>query len=156
MSFGKEKSASNSGTSSSADYGSYWGTLNDVTGGRLSEFAQGGTKPLSVDEIKSFGGMGETRRADVNAARSKAIEDMAADPSLSVAQKLRARQLTDNDANARLDAIAKETEAAIAAAAQANNALPAADLETLAKIFYGGKGQNSSSQSSGWRGSFWG
>jgi hypothetical protein len=181
----------------------YFSDVDEISGGRLSRFATEGTAPvdyqglalageapggrqtiqtasyqqLTPDELRAVGGAGETRRFAIERARKQAVGDQAADPSLSVAQRFRARQLTDQDAGDQLDAVNRETEALItqlaggerekaftadAARAQAINqitseelsrryqadlakaGLTAADLDQLAQIYYGGKGQTSS------------
>jgi hypothetical protein len=68
-----------------------------------------------------------------------------------VDQKFRAQQLTDRDYTDRLDAIARETEVTKTSLAKDNALLNREDLETLAQIFFGGKGQyaKSSGTSSG-------
>ncbi len=191
----------------------YFSEVDDISGGRLSRFATEGTAPvdysgfalageapggrqgiqtasyqeLTPDQLRAVGGAGETRRFAIERARQQAVDDQAADPSLSVAQRFRARQLTDRDAGDQLDAVNRETEALItqlagaereksfgadAARADAINritseeltrryqaelqkaGLTAADLDQLAQIYYGGKGQNSSSTGRSSGGSF--
>ncbi len=143
------KQKSRSAPSSATDYASYFGGLDTLTGGRLSEFATTGTQKLTPEQIQAYGGLGATRTADVNRQRAQAIEAIAADPNLNIAQRQRSTQLTDQDMQARLDAINKETEAGIAALAQYNNSLSASDLELLIKAYYGGKGEVSSGKNVG-------
>ena len=135
------KNASGSTPSTTADYTGYFGGLDTLTGGKLGDFAKNGTTRLTAEQIQAYGGLGATRTADVNRARGQAIEGISADPNLTIAQRQRSTQLTDQDAQSRLDAINKETEAGIAGLAQYNNALTASDLETLMKAYYGGKGE---------------
>ena len=68
---------------------------------------------LTPAQLQALGGLGATRTADAERARRQAIEQIASDASLDVFQRGRSRQLTDQDYTARLDAINKETEAAI-------------------------------------------
>ncbi|TXH47596.1 MAG: tail fiber domain-containing protein [Desulfurellales bacterium] len=68
---------------------------------------------LTPAQLQALGGLGATRTADTERARRQAIEQIASDASLDVFQRGRSRQLTDQDYTARLDAINKETEAAI-------------------------------------------
>lgn len=77
------------------------------------DIAATGYEALAPERVQALGGLGATRKADAARARSRALEEVAADPNFSVAQKFRATQLTDEDYNARSDAIARETEAAI-------------------------------------------
>ncbi len=214
MSLGKSSgktTTSNNSTSAPLtpeEVAAYYAKLNEQTGGRLSMFAMNGTPAvnyggasytspgapetasyaaLTPDQIKALGGLGATRAADVNRARAEAVQQITADPNLTLAQRQRSTQLNDQDTQARLDAINKETEAAITglssqeaqrqyestkAAADTKNAfasteaqrqytaaseeaarkyqaelaqagLTAKDLELLANIFFGGKGQTS-------------
>lgn len=154
----------------------YFGKIDELTGGRLGGYAREGTAPIDYEsptyegatpeQIRALGGAGATRELKANQARARAIEEIGADPSFSVAQKQRARQLTDADYGDRLDAIAKETEATLAGTAidesgrryqagadearrryeaQLRNAgLRAEDIERIAGIFFGGKGTQSS------------
>jgi hypothetical protein len=211
----KSKSNQQSQTSqlTPAQVRAYFSDVDEISGGRLSRYATEGTAPvdyqglalageapggrqtiqtasyqqLTPDELRAVGGAGETRRFAIERARKQAVGDQAADPSLSVAQRFRARQLTDQDAGDQLDAVNRETEALItqlaggerekaftadAARAQAINqitseelsrryqaeldkaGLTAADLDQLAQIYYGGKGQQSSSVGRSGSGSF--
>lgn len=156
MSINKSKGKTSSTPTTAPEYSAYFNQLNTQTGGRLGEFARTGTKALSPDEIRSVGGLGETQRLSIDRSRQRAVDDLAADPSLSVAQKFRGRQLTDEDALARSNAIDKEVEAAITGLIKDNNALTANDLELLGKLFYGGKGQTSVGKQSGSGGGLFG
>lgn len=171
MSIGKPKSKSKQTSTSTStsnplnpdDVAGYFTKLNDLTGGRLNTFAQNGTQPVSYDaptdaQIQSLGGLGATQRRDVQSARDQVIQQLTADPSLTTFQRLRSNQLTNQDAQSRLDAIDQETQAAITNAAMqraqnkynanvANAGLTSKDLALLAEIFFGGKGQTSSSSS---------
>jgi hypothetical protein len=165
MSVGKSKSKSSSSSKplTADEVATYFSKIDELSGGRLGDYARTGTQatqymPLTTEQIQSLGGLGATRELQTNRARAQAIQEIASDPSLSVFQKQRARQLTDRDYTDALDAIAKETEAAIGGTAErdkvrqyqselANNALRLEDLQTLAQIFFGGRGQTSSSSS---------
>lgn len=129
MSINRKKSSSN--TSTPDDLRGYWEAMNAVSSGAMDEWAQGGTAPvtydtidenqvrtadyegLTADQVRAVGGMGATRKNEAEQARRRALEEAAADPNLSVAQRARVSQLTDQDYSARADAIAKETEAAL-------------------------------------------
>lgn len=200
----KSTQSSSSAPLTAAQLEAYYQNLDKLSGGRLKAFATEGTAPtdyngialegeaangrptiqtaryneLTPEQLRAVGGAGETRRLAIERARTRSVEEQASDPSLSVAQRFRARQLTDQDAAAQLDAINKETEAALtgvaseqrgrtlaadSARAEAINAitqselgrryeaaltnagLTAKDLELLADIYFGGKGQQSSS-----------
>ena len=127
----------------------YFGQLDELTGGRLGSYAKTGTKPATAEEIQALGGLGATRRLEAEQARGGALDRIVADPSLTLAQRQRSSQLSDRDYSDRLDAIAKETEAAKTGLAQQNAKLTREDMELLAQIFFGGKGQRSSGTSSG-------
>jgi hypothetical protein len=105
--------------------------------GRLEQFAQQGTpsvdyqavdpagyfdtdvtyRPVSDEQLRNLGGAGATRELSARRARQQAIEELTADPSLTTFQRQRTRQLTDRDYSDALDAIGKETEAALTSAA---------------------------------------
>lgn len=167
---GKETSSSqqSSGPISPRRVAGYFRELDKLTGGRLDDFARGGTptadfNPLNPEQIRALGGLGATRTNQVQDARRQALEEINADASLTLPQRMRARQLTDTDAQNRLDAILKESEGAITQtaerqglnafeAAMANNLLTRGDMEALARMFYGGmaqQGQTSSSSREG-------
>lgn len=129
MSISRKKSSSS--PSSAEDLTTYWNKMNEITGGDLGTWAKDGTAPvnydgigedqvrtadyegLTADQVRAVGGMGATRKNEAEQARRRALEEAAADPNLSVAQRARVSQLTDQDYSARADAIAKETEAAL-------------------------------------------
>lgn len=164
MSFGKSKQKSESKPLSAAEVQTYFDQLNANTGGTLGEFAMTGTpaveyEALTEEELKALGGAGATRTSEQLQARERAISEINEDPSLTIAQKQRARQLTDEDINTRLDAIAAETEAMLSDAAArerlreyeaelANAGLTREDLEALSNIFFGGAATTSSSKGS--------
>lgn len=165
MSVGKSKSKSSSAPLSPQQVAGYFQQLDRLVGGRLGEFATGGTpatpyEGLTTEQLRALGGAGATRESAAERARRQAIEEIAADPSLTTFQRTRARQLADQDFADRLDAIARETEAGLAEMAseearrryeadRLNAALTREDLEALANIFFGGRGQTSSSTSRG-------
>lgn len=197
MSVGKSKSKSSTTQLTPDQVAGYFNKLNQVSGGKLSGFARNGTagqvepfqrldqgtldslnyNQLTPEQLQAVGGAGATRINSANSSRDQAVQEITSDPSLSVYQKQRAKQLTNQETQDRLDAINKETEAAIAnlASQQAartfdanktradviaqDNArafdaskavadLTREDLDALARIFFGGKGSNSSSKSS--------
>lgn len=222
MSFGKSKQSSSSAPLTANQVATYYGKVDELSGGALDDYAKRGTaataytpvsradlvKPGTVnaqtvaynaptaDNVKALGGLGATRAAEIERMRQSGRSETAADPSLSVFQKTRVNQLSDQDSQDRLDAIKKETEAAIAGMvsesagrdltaqttnagnnlnAQATNAdntiragsrnldtldndarnkyiadaanasLTREDLDALARIFFGGAGNSSSS-----------
>jgi hypothetical protein len=179
---GKSNSESKSQMLTSDQVASYYGKLNQLSGGRLAAFAEGGTTPVSydgvtynaptADDFRALGGAGATRIGAAERARAQAVDELAADPNLSVAQRQRSRQLVDDDYNSRLDAINKETEAMLMGAkmesdalgtsvqqeealrrymANAENAkLTAQDMELLANIYFGGTGSQSRSNAHSW------
>lgn len=142
---GSQSSGSTSTPTNTEQYADYFRGLDTLTGGRLNTFATQGTQKLTPEQIQAYGGLGATRTADVNRQRAQAIEGISADPNLTIAQRQRSTQLTDQDVQARLDAINKEVEAGITGLAQYNNTLTARDLELLAQIYYGGKAQTGQS-----------
>lgn len=205
LSLGRNKSSSQqqSAPLTPEQVAAYFGQVDSLTGGRLGAYAREGTAPVEYaspeqraryeavayegatpEQIRALGGAGATRELSATRARREALDEIGADPSFSVAQKQRARQLTDKDYSDRLDAIAKETEATLtgvavdeagkryqAGAEQAqrtfeagsaadrfeqeearrryeaqlrNAGLRAEDVERIADIFFGGKGQSSS------------
>lgn len=157
-SFGSSSSNSSSQSSSSSrpssprELADYYQRLNSLTGGRVDAVAGSPLEPLGPDAIRALGGLDAMRELKAMEARQRAIDEIEADPSLSLFQRQRARQLTDEDLSATQDAIAKETGAQITALAR-RNALDKvesdlAQLEALADIFFGGKGQHSKSSSS--------
>lgn len=143
------KQKSKSAPSSATDYASYFRGFDELTGGRLGEFATTGTSKLTPEQIQAYGGLGATRTAELKRGRAQAVDEISADPNLTIAQRQRSTQLTDQDVQSRLDAINKETEAGIAGLAQYNNSLTASDLELLIKAYYGGKGEVSSGKNTG-------
>lgn len=170
---GKSKSKSKSTQESSStpldplQVRGYFDEINNLTkggsssSGRLFDWAQYGTPDTTYaaptdSQIQSLGGLGATRKAEIDRARADAMSQIGSDPTLSVFQAQRARQLANREAGANTDAVAKETEAAIldAAMARADKSFAAGeanakkrreDLMALAEIFFGGKGQKSTS-----------
>ncbi len=143
----------------------YFDQLDGITGGKLGNFAQNGSAPvnyegLTQDQLLAIGGAGATRKQAVNDGLTQQLDQIGNDSSLTYAQRNRSNQLANESARSDLDAINKEVEASLAAMAQAenqnkhqsniyNSQLQARDLELLANIFFGGKGQTSTSSSSG-------
>lgn len=170
---GKAKSKSKSTQSSTStplnpmQVRGYFDELNNLTkggaskSGLLFDWARNGTPDVGYDaptdaQIQGLGGLGATRTAAINRARDEQLAQIASDPTLSVFQSQRARQLANREAAGNVDAVGKETEAALLDAvmkrADANYAANKAnadkrrlDLATLAEIFFGGKGQTSTS-----------
>lgn len=147
MSIGKAEQSGKSTQLNPDMVAGYFNKINQLSGGKLNNFATNGTQSLTNNDIRAVGGQGATRELKTNTLRQQSLNDIMADPSLTVAQKQRAKQLTDQQAQANLDAIAKETEAGLTNVKLGQQANSRADLETLARIFFGGKGSNS--QSSG-------
>lgn len=148
--------SSNSSQSSSTmltpeQLSSYFAELDGLSSGRLGSFAQGAGeyRPVTDDRLRSLGGAGASREAAALKARTDAVGEITADPSMSVFQRQRAKQLVDNDYATRLDAIKKETEALQAAGASQQHDSYLKELELLSNIFYGGKGTNSQSRGGG-------
>ena len=119
----------------------YFQKMNELTGGRLNEFATGGTPQLTPAQIQAVGGLGADRTRQLDVARKQAGDLMTAAPNLTIAQRQRATQLSDQDYNDRAAALTKEIEAQKTGLAQYNAGLTAKDLELLANIYFGGKGQ---------------
>ncbi len=143
---------------------SYYDTVNDLSGGRLNTFATTGTPVTTYNaptdkQLFDLGGLGATRRRDIERSRMTALDELKADPSLSTFQAQRARQLTNQDAASSIDALDDEIEAAITqiamqradreyAADSANARRLREDMALLAEIFFGGKGQRSEGSAS--------
>lgn len=189
---GKSKSSTTSVSKplSPAEVGGYFTYLDGLSGGRLDAFAKNGTREthyvpaaksvgyqmLTADELRGLGGLGATRESAARRELDGALENLAADPRLSVAQHLRGKQLANTDYMDRLDAINQEREAAISqlasqergrdyearaadrmafmeeaqrdySARAANAGLTRDDLQALAEIYFGGKGQVTTSTS---------
>ena len=69
---------------------------------------------LTADQLTALGGLGALREAMARRESAQTLAQYAADPSLSVFQRLRANQLENQDLGGTLDALAAEREAAIA------------------------------------------
>lgn len=157
MSVGKSKSKQSSTVLDPDQVASYFSKINDISGGQLNSFAEGDDsyQGATTDEIKALGGLGATRINQLTQNRDRVNKEYGSDASLSVLQKLRAKQLNNDSANSSLDAINKETEAAITNFASNNEITKSnmrrEDLTALANIFFGGKGQNSSGKSSSFK-----
>lgn len=123
------------------ELGAYYAKLNQLTGNKLgaqsgiitepteykelnadltyrpSQWQDLNYKPVSDAQIKNLGGAGATRQLAAQQGRQQAIEQLLADPSLSIYQRQRSNQLINRDYSSQSDAIAKEVEAALAGAA---------------------------------------
>lgn len=144
---------------SADELGTYFGKLNSLSRGRLNTFARNGTKNVAYKgptnaQVRALGGLGATQKLGIDRAEQEAMDRLAADPSLSVFQKVRGQQLTGQDALEQTQALDKETEAAITALMQdraktttevgfRNAEQRRQDAAALAEIFFGGKGQKS-------------
>ncbi|MCW7555522.1 hypothetical protein NX722_23445 [Endozoicomonas gorgoniicola] len=171
---GKSKSKSQSSSESSPlspdEVQKYFEMINKNSGGRLNDWATNGTaavnyNPLTKEELSAIGGAGETRRQATKELLNNQMDTIKNDSSLTVAQRMRGQQVANESASKSLDGINKEVEASMSAlvsqdrmrqyqAALQNSLIPREDLAAIASIFFGGKGQKSSSQSSG-SGSSW-
>lgn len=118
----------------------YYAKLNELTGGRLNEFSTAGTPQLTPEQIQAVGGLGADRTRQLDVARREAVNQITADPNLTIAQRQRSTQLTDQDYQDRLAAVTKEIEGQKTGLAQYNAGLTRDDLELLAQIYFGGKG----------------
>lgn len=146
----------------------YFNNLNQLSGGKLGGWAQTGTaqthyNPLSQAQLEAIGGAGATRQAEVDLALADQQEKIAANSAMTYAQQQQANQKAYETAITQKDAINKEVEAAMSGLASqeamrayqanlANAGLTSKDLALLSQIYFGGKGQHSTSQgsSSGW------
>lgn len=110
----------------------YFTRQNELSGGRLNQFAKQGTGETEYGganftnanytaarprDIKALGGLGATQLSSIATERQQGRQETAADPSLSIFQRQRSNQLSEQDLDARADAIRKETEAQIGALA---------------------------------------
>lgn len=127
----------------------FFSKIDSLSDGRLNKFATQGTQALTPEQLKAVGGAGASRELQVRQARQNAVSRINSDPRLTLSQRQRAQQQTDSESSDRLDAIKKETEAALTGIAQDNNKLPREDMALLAQIFFGGKGQTSRGRSQG-------
>lgn len=162
MSFGKNKSSSSSRPLTANEVASYYDKLNQFSGNRLDDWARSGTEATyyqqqSPDEIRKLGGLGATQVQGIEAERNRQNAEINADPTLSVFQRMRAKQISNDGFADRLRAINAETEAAIASQANREHlrsyedelrrkGMTAEDLNTLSSIFFGGSGTISSSK----------
>ena len=149
LSFGSEDKEQSQGAKTSEskplspeELKAYTDQLNLISGGRLNTFATTGTPQLTPEQIQAVGGLGADRQRALAVARRQAVDQVAADPNLTVAQRQRSTQLTDQDYNDRLAAVTKEAEGLKTGLAQYNAGLTKEDLKLLADIYFGGKGQN--------------
>ena len=142
----------------------YYDMLNGITGDRLNNFATQGTsevnyQPLTQEQLVAIGGAGETRRNALNKSLTNQQDQINNDSSLTVSQRTRANQLAHESFNDNMDSINKEVESLMSALmsqenqntynAKVRNAnITREDLNTIANIFFGGKGQKSKSEGS--------
>ncbi|PJE79285.1 hypothetical protein CI610_01750 [invertebrate metagenome] len=168
----KSSTKSSSRVSTSEELEAYFSKINQLSGGRLQQMATQGTpttqyNQLTPEELKRIGGAGETRRNVIYSNLSNTMDRVSKDPSMTYAQKQRSNQLANEAATNQLDAINKETEAALTGlssqermrdyqARLANAGLTRQDLALLSQIYFGGKGQysQSKSKSSAWNAQF--
>lgn len=169
MSLGGGKNESTSESSSRPttpeELQGYFNNLNQLSGGKLGSWATSGSaqtqyNPLSQAQLEAIGGAGATRQAEVDLALADQQEKIAANSAMTYAQQQQANQNAFESAMTQKDAINKEVEAAMTGlmsqeamreyqANLANAGLTSKDLALLSQIYYGGKGQHSSGQSSG-------
>ena len=139
-----------------AFHAAQFGGANLLTRGRLGRLAREGTpevdyQALTPEDLRSLGGAGASRELAAQRSHNQAMDQILSDPSLSVAQRQRATQLSDQDYADALDAIAAETEAALVDSASrerarsyeaelANAGIDRQDLELILQAYYGGKG----------------
>ena len=163
---GKSKSSSSSKALTAEQVQEYWDQVDSNSGGRLNDFAKNGTQEtffnmLSEDDIRAIGGMGETQRNEIRTSLDNQLSDLNDDASLTTSQRIRASQLANDSASSSLNAINKENEAAATRVLEQqnmadyqarlrNSQLSREDMESISAMFFGGKGQNSSSKSSSW------
>lgn len=179
MSGSKSESRSDARGINPAELEEYFTKQNELSGGRLNLFATQGTAATPYGganysatrprDIKALGGLGATQLNSIRQERQQGRQETAADPSLSIFQRQRTNQLSEQDLDARAAAIRKETEAQIGAltaseaarrtdfssdeagrkyqAGVANRALTRDDLAALADIFFGGLTTHSKSKS---------
>lgn len=164
----ESSSESSSRVSTPEELAAHFAKLNQLSGGKVGTWAQEGTAPtyynqLTEQQLKNIGGAGETRRQAINTNLTNQMDQINTNPSMTYAQQQRATQLANESARSQLDAVNKETEAAMTGlasqeqmrqyqAALANAGLTQKDLALLGQLYYGGKGNvsSSSSSSSGW------
>lgn len=168
---GGSKQESNSSTSrptTPEELQGYFNNLNQISGGQLGSWAQTGTAPtdykaLTQAQMQAIGGAGATRQAVVDQALADQQDQIKRNSSLTYAQSQQAGQKAVDTAMTQKDAINKEVEAAMTGLASqesmreyqanlANAGLTSKDLALLSQIYFGGKGQHTTSQgsSSGW------
>ena len=168
MSLGGGKNESSSQSTSRPttpeDLQGYFNNLNQLSGGKLGSWASSGSaqtqyNPLSQAQLEAIGGAGATRQAEVDLALADQQEKIAANSAMTYAQQQQANQNAFESAMTQKDAINKEVEAAMTGLASqeamreyqanlANAGLTAKDFALLSQIYFGGKGQHSSGQTS--------
>src|SRR3972149_3885647 len=67
----------------------YYQKLNELSGGRLNQFATTGTPQLTTQQIQAVGGMGADRQRQLDVARAEGVQKITADPNLTIAQRQR-------------------------------------------------------------------
>jgi hypothetical protein len=163
---GRSKSKSSSKALTAEQVQEYWDQVDSNSGGRLNSFAKNGTAEtnysmLSADDIRAVGGMGESQRNQIQTGLDNQLNDLNDDASITTSQRIRATQLANESASGALNAVNKESEALATQILEGQNSadyqarlrnsqLTREDLESLSAMFFGGKGQNSSSKSSSW------
>ncbi|MEJ1355745.1 MAG: hypothetical protein RPU39_13790 [Candidatus Sedimenticola sp. (ex Thyasira tokunagai)] len=164
MGFGKSKSSQSSRPLTADEVGAYFTKLDQFSGGGLMGFAKNGTpavayEGLTPDEIRSIGGAGATRKNALSRERADQQAGISSDPTMSLFQRQRAKQLGNESFTGQMDAINKETEAALTELLSREKLLEhesrlteaerkKRDLIDLASIYYGGTGTVSNGKSS--------
>lgn len=168
MSIGSGKNKSSSSQSSRPttpeELEAYFNSLNEISGDRMGNWAAQGSAPtnynaLTQHELQAIGSAGATRQNALNQSYEDQTKQINTNPSMTYAQKAQANQQATDKYVQQSDAINKEVEAAMTGVASqerqrmyqsdlANNQKLAQDLALLSQIFYGGKGQYSTGQSS--------
>ena len=162
---GSQSSNSTSRPTTPEELQAYFNNLNSLSGGQMGSWAQNGTAPtdynaLSQAQLQAIGGAGATRQAGVDQALADQQDQINRNSSLTYAQSQQAGQKAVETAMTQKDAINKEVEAAMTGLASqeamrkyqadvANAGLTAQDMAMLSQIYFGGKGQHSTSSSTG-------
>ncbi len=157
------ESEASSRTSTPEELEAYFASLSALSGGRLGSWAVEGTDPthynaLTQAELQAIGGAGATRQSALDTSYANQTDQINTDSSLTYAQNTQANQQATENYMTQQDAINQEVEAAMTGLASqeamrqyqadlANAQLTAQDLALLSQIYYGGKGQYSTSSS---------
>lgn len=160
----ESSSSSTSRPTTPEELENYFSSLNQLTGGKLGNFAQGGTaatdyNKLTQAQLQAIGGAGATRQQALDSSYQQQQEQINRNASLTYAQRAQSQQDAADSYTKQSDAINKEVEAAMTGLASqeamreyqaklANAGLTAKDLALISQIYFGGKGQHSSSSSS--------